>query len=348
MDAACASVVFLIVSSAFLSAQSFEKAEGFREGKVGAASGWADSEELAAISTIHSVSGTQSLRISGHSGDVFVEKKYLSNSQEITFVDFRIRPSVDVDEPAVTIDANGALIGFASESDNFAEIVCAVGGENSDPEDFRISRGFAIDPAGEAAEWVRITIRQDSKQNVWDLFVNGDLAVANLPLVKAAGRRSLRFYAGKAPVYLDDVQITVENPLFPDADRDGMSDVYEKATRLNPYLNDRQADRDSDQIPNIAEAVSGSRPDVAGVNGRRIIYVDNSIGARVNSGESPGRDAGLSGPKVSLKDAMREAAAGDVVVVLKGAGAYHEGTEPMPGGDIAIVFENDNTVLKLE
>jgi hypothetical protein len=44
---------------------------------------------------------------------------------------------------------------------------------------------------------------------------------------------------GRASVFLDDLLVGFENPIFSDADADGMEDAWEREYGLDPGSNDR-------------------------------------------------------------------------------------------------------------
>jgi len=105
--------------------------------------------------------------------------------------------------------------------------------------------------------------------------------------VVGLGRFSFVGRAGVASV-LDDFLIGFENPLFPDADLDGMDDGWETAHGLAPAVDDRAGDPDGDGLTNIREFMHQLRPD-------RISTFDDGIadGLRVSLGLSltePTRD----------------------------------------------------------
>jgi hypothetical protein len=92
------------------------------------------------------------------------------------------------------------------------------------------------------------------------LYVNGALVAADLifqtsgaPLFSVTGFPT-------APVRFDDLLIGRENPLFVDADHDGMDDAWEIAHGLDPTIDDRRGDLDGDGIFNIREYLLGLDP----------------------------------------------------------------------------------------
>jgi len=63
------------------------------------------------------------------------------------------------------------------------------------------------------------------------------------------------FYAGR------------ENPLYPDADADGLDDEWEFLTGGSPEQDDRDCDADADGLVTIEEFMRGTRPDEADTDG---------------------------------------------------------------------------------
>jgi hypothetical protein len=59
---------------------------------------------------------------------------------------------------------------------------------------------------------------------------------------------------------VDEFLAAYDNPLFIDADNDGMEDAWETARGLNPAINDREGDADADGLTNITEYVLGTDP----------------------------------------------------------------------------------------
>ncbi len=59
-------------------------------------------------------------------------------------------------------------------------------------------------------------------------------------------------------VNFDLFSLTFTNPLFTDADKDGIKDTYESLHGLNTALNDRELDPDSDGLTNVEEFLYGT------------------------------------------------------------------------------------------
>jgi hypothetical protein len=117
---------------------------------------------------------------------------------------------------------------------------------------------------------VRVTLRLDYTAKKWDQYVGGVMAAADVGFASATqGELGSFTLAGQtaAPTLLDDFLAAFTNPIFADADKDGMDDAWETAHGLNPTLNDRNADLDTDGLTNILEYLLGANPNNADSDG---------------------------------------------------------------------------------
>jgi len=253
----------------------------------------------------------------------------------IFYVDFCVLPEFveSPDEP--TIQVAGIEIGFVHQgSGKFVAV-------------FRKDEIVLLPLTGFVAAskmlpergWIRITARVDSINDIAELYVNGLPTLANLPLGKLRGDFELTTMP-EASAFLDSWSESLENPLFPDADQDGMPDAEEKALGLNAYGDDRNGDLDGDGISNVQEFFNGSS--VEGLGGAPnfgqgvILYVDNLNGSDASSGMHSYQSLGFNGPKASLKSAMESAPIGSTIAVLKGTGIYKEGSRGAEGKKLTI------------
>lgn len=328
-------------------AQTFEAGAGYAEGAaVEDLAGWtASAPGLGRVTGEAAVSGAQSLAIIQQTEGDFVEFSYVPAGDGINFVDFWIRPAVET-EPKVAVEVDGAMIGFVGSGNGTGEVVGVVPAANGDLQAQGTGREIAVDAAGKATEWVRLTVRRDRGQQKWDLFVNGELALINLPTQNLlAPAAKLRFSGAPAAVYVDDVTVGATNVLYPDFDRDGLPDLYEKTFGLNFQANNRLADKDLDGRTDLEEFLLGSRPDVPeGQPAGGVIYVDNSCGSDANSGRFP--LAGAEGPKASISAAVENASPKDIVMVRFGLGTYLEEGGLKFSAPVTLRFEDATTVIK--
>ena len=113
--------------------------------------------------------------------------------------------------------------------------------------------------AGVSSAGLRVTRRKDVGRGLWDLFVDGRLAAVNLGFEgREAGPLALEFFGGRrGDVLLDEVSAVADNPLFPDADKDGLPDGWEaQGAAGRPIVNPAvlfQGPRSSTAVPNTTK-----------------------------------------------------------------------------------------------
>jgi hypothetical protein len=149
-----------------------------------------------------------------------------------------------------------------------------LGGQAGRPADYDLE-----DAGGRAKDWLRLTVRRDLVAGTYDVWVNQILAGVDLALDREATGPELRLQhrpgmapadGGLAAMLLDDVFASADNPLYADADRDALPDVWEAThdSLIDPALprsvavmtSDRAADDDLDRVPKISEYFYGSFP----------------------------------------------------------------------------------------
>jgi hypothetical protein len=112
-------------------------------------------------------------------------------------------------------------------------------------------------------DWLRLTLREDYAAKRWDLYVNAQLVAADLGFADYATSGFTQFQLighASAASAADDFFAGFENPLFVDADKDGMDDAWESRNGLDPTTNDRTRDADGDGVTAIGEYRSGTSP----------------------------------------------------------------------------------------
>ncbi|WOO41344.1 hypothetical protein [Rubellicoccus peritrichatus] len=164
----------------------------------------------------------------------------------------------DVDGSADVTFRNVHLHEGALPAGDSGEIVIADGSSRiALPEYFAVT-------GSEADAWMRLTLRQDYTNGIWDLYVDGQSVpvAANLGFDGTPTEpTSITIYGDTAsPVYFDLLQLASTSPIFTDADNDGMLDTWETTHGLNPALNDRGLDLDLDTLTNMEEYVGGTAP----------------------------------------------------------------------------------------
>lgn len=279
---------------------------------------------------------------------------WVSGTCPVAFADFWVMPVAAPTNAATSIDVDGAKMGFLPDGPMgraFAFDGDGLGGGVPVPLGFL----FPVGGDGASSNWVHVAVRRDYTNGWYDLWLDGTLYLAgagadetNAPSAPAL----LRFDGdAAAAVRLDLLALSPDNPLFPDADRDGMPDDFESSRGLDPNADDRDADADSDGAANMAEYAAGTAPDDAGsapsTNGPALFYVDGEMGDDLSNGLASHPSA-AGGPKRTVGSGLSAAAAsgqtGATLVVRGTASPYSQdsidpGTGSVvvrPAGDVII------------
>jgi hypothetical protein len=238
----------------------FEAEEGFIPGRLAGQGGWPTLGH-AQITDVIARSGTQSAVLPANADLVRLTFSPRPADQPVLFFDFWARPAAALDAFAASrLGAGGDQIALAGY-DGWAEIHAAHT-EGEYGTDW-IGTGIftPLAPDDTAAHWLRFTIRQDYSQSRWDLYVDGRIAMGDLGF-SASGNPAFQVVAhGSAPTRWDNLLVSFDNPLFTDADKDGMDDAWEIIHGLDPARDDRREDPDGDGLTNIEEYMLGLRPD---------------------------------------------------------------------------------------
>jgi hypothetical protein len=201
---------------------------------------------------------------------------------------------------------------------------------------------FNLNGSNQSSAWVRLTLRVDYAAKKWDLYVNGVLAEYDLAFtsISEAYFRRLEFSGVTgAAAYVDAINAGFTNPLFTDADKDGMPDAWEISYGLNPAVDDRNGNPDGDAYTNIEEYFYGTPP---------------------NSGTSP---TGIDTDADGLADSWEMLHFGNLTSAtgngdndgdgVTNAGEYaagtnptiNEQTQPMPGNVQVVLRQPNGTYL---
>jgi hypothetical protein len=293
---------------------SFEPAEGFTAGEdIATQADWKKSTSGAAIiSTDEARSGSQSLKIAASSVEAAATLNFPISGDGIVFLDFAILPTADDSAaPLSTVDANGAVLGFLKSQDQGAVVaVSAPATKNGPSNSLDTGYTFPLDEENVATDWIHVTIRENLKGKKWDLYLDGVLTLIDQPLTgKMDGKTgALSLYASPiGPAYADDLTISGDNPLFPDADKDGIPDAEEEVAGTDPKKNDRSAvvSGGLSSIENFANrARKGYSNTSSDTRSEGVVYVDNHNGNDQNSGEFSYHVLGR-GPKASMAGAAQ-------------------------------------------
>ncbi|MDD2762467.1 MAG: Ig-like domain-containing protein [Opitutaceae bacterium] len=249
----------------------FEASEGYTAGPLNEQLGWNVDQGDAGVTAEAAFSGAHSVVLSPGTPLAKIAQTFAPLAgQEIVFVDFFAKPVADADLSAATT--------FEVESSRTVLVRTGPGGElwafNGDGQGGGQwqATGFVapLGRDGQAQHWIRLTLRLDFVHQTWDLSANGALVAADLAF-RDRTRTALTAFAvqghAAAATRLDYLCAATENPLFADADQDGLDDAWESAHGLDPAVNDRDGDLDGDGLSNLREWLLGTQPNLADSDG---------------------------------------------------------------------------------
>ncbi len=249
------------VSNALPVIANFEPAEGYVEGGLDGQQGW-EASGMVNVVTAPTHAGTQAAQLTAESPPVVMERALTATAGSVVYLDIFTRPVAGSTPEAAsliqTAEARVALVRRDGMGEINLEAGDGVGGRAWQATGYMTT----LDATG-AADWQRYTIREDFGARTWDFYTGGVMLAANLAFAgdAPAGLSGFRVNGHTAaPVALDEFLAAYDNPLFIDADNDGMEDAWETAHGLNPAVNDRDGDADADGLTNITEYVLGTNP----------------------------------------------------------------------------------------
>jgi hypothetical protein len=245
----------------------FESSESFSTGTLQGQQGWGVAQGTATVSTEQAQTGSRGVKLAGGTPLAQV-RSYFTQSQNWVFADVYVRPvAATAVLDSTLLDYGSSKIGFVIVSGQGA--IYAYDGNGTGGGSW-VDTGcrFAINGSNQATSWLRLTVRHDYSAHKWDLFVNGVIGDYDLGMVlnTATSLTDLTWWGhASAAAYFDDFTASTTNPLFTDADHDGMADAWETANGLSTSTDDRNSDHDSDGRSNIREYFEGTRADNADV-----------------------------------------------------------------------------------
>ena len=253
----------------------FESSGGFLPGNLAGQGGWSVDQGRALISPTSGRDRTQGLVIEPSEPFGQVSLHLTRPEGNVVFSDFWVKPVAAEGDARQFVDLEGAITGFF-KIDQTGELHVLDGEGDGSGEWVSTGMKFATAEDSDAAQdWIRVTIRQDFENKVWDIFVNELLVGADLGFwsndTEFLERFSLMGHSS-FPLQFDDLHIAVDNTLFDDRDRNGIPDVY----------GNRDDDDDQDGLSNLEESVLGTRHDEADTDGDGI-----GDGLEVANGNSP-------------------------------------------------------------
>lgn len=213
-------------------------------------SGWQVQDGQATVVDSEAFDSSQALKLHKGTGQNVQVTRDLSipAGENIAFIDFRIKPVAVPNNGTATstIEVNGTHLSFVKDPESGTGVLYVLDGndDRSGQEewvDTAHRQALAGALSHETQDWIRVTIRQDYAEKVWDLYVDDVLYAADMGFYQRGSTlQNIRFYGNQVgDVYLDDLQSDESNMLFTDADKDGIPDDFENANGMNTSLNDR-------------------------------------------------------------------------------------------------------------
>jgi chitodextrinase len=249
----------------------FESADSYVAGALHGQLGWT-ATGAAAVSTANFATGVRSALLPGNATPATLSRAFPTHtSNPVVFTDIFWLPKAGTDEatsPKLAL-LNAAQVALVQNGTT--GVVRVYNGNGAGGGAWQSSRGsVTLDAGGIPTAWIRITLRVDYTAHKWDLYVNGTPAAVDVGFgsntQNTMGAWTFTGHASAA-TYVDDVLAAFANPVFTDADKDGMSDTWETAHGLSPALNDRAGDLDGDGVNNITEFLMGTDPNNADSDG---------------------------------------------------------------------------------
>lgn len=241
---------------------SFEAAHGFRLAALAGQAGWAAAGAVQVVDTA-AFEGVQSVHLAGQVPPAELAHAFPPYSgMSVVFVDYFLRPTA---APSVSGESTArtdfAQVAWVAAGGGHGEFYALAGNGNGGTQWMPTGVRRPIDADGLTLSWLRLTLRGDFSTRTWDLYEGGRLVAADRRFMDDTALRLTQFaLSGHAAgsTRFDDFFAGFENPLFTDADRDGLADAWELANGLDPSVNDRGADRDGDGLTNVVEFQLGT------------------------------------------------------------------------------------------
>jgi hypothetical protein len=247
---------------------NFDSSGGFALGAAHGQRGWSVEEGKAVVTDGEGREGTRALRLEPSDPVGSVGLTVATGERgNILYSDLYVRPGATNPEAGAVMGAEGSFTGFF-RIEAGGELYIFNGDGQGGGEWLATGAKFATQDDGSVQDWIRMSLRQDFDQKVWDLFINGKIFRTNLGFWKDAevapqeARFTLTGHTA-VPLWVDDVKIDSDSVAFADADRDGLPDEWEIAQGLDATVANRDEDADSDGLTNAEELVVGTSANVA-------------------------------------------------------------------------------------
>ncbi len=281
---------------------------------------------------------------------------WLGGTATVAFADFWVRPVTEPATNAATrIEIDGARVGFVLDGSLGRAFVFDGDGQG---DGVVVDTGFTVPvgAGGSSSNWVRVTVRRDFGSPQFDAWFDGVLFAAAVGPDETNAQSAPALFviegSGSGAAWIDLYSLDPDNPLFPDADRDGMPDDFEASRGLSPSANDRDQDADQDGFENFGEYAMGTAPDDAGsspgITNAVMFYVDGVLGDDIFNGLASHPSA-AGGPKRTVAAGMGAAVPlglpSTTLVIRESTNAYRE-QSVSPGTNAVILRPTGNVKIQ--
>jgi len=244
------STVTFTISLPYLA--DFEASEGYILGSLNQQLGWIVSQGSALVTNQDHFSGLQSVVLQPSVPPAQITQGFApfvppSGTPNIIFVDFYAKPVAESDvTTATTFNVGGSRFAFVLSGAGQGTLEAfngnGSGGGTWSPTNFTAP----LTANHQSQNWIQLTARLDFTHSpgTWDLYANGAMVAANLGFLDNTSTALASFSVqGDAATAseIDYILAGPNNPLFADANNDGIDDAWEQKYGLStaPGSNDR-------------------------------------------------------------------------------------------------------------
>lgn len=254
----------------------FEASEGYALGSLDGQQGWAVTQGSAMVTGQYASSGSHSIVLQPSTGTVpparIVRTFSAVTGENVVYVDFYTTADVNNKNDIATgaiFDIGGARFTFQDQYGDGPDGELYAFSGNGAGGGRWLDSGYDSSDIGAPGNgrWIHFTVRLDYTHETWDLYADGKMYLADMGLRDAStylssfavtgSTRSVNF--GTYPIYLDNISITSANPLFADANNDGINDAWEQQYGLSLASDDRSVSPNGSQTV-LQDYISGADP----------------------------------------------------------------------------------------
>ncbi|MDO8544176.1 MAG: LamG-like jellyroll fold domain-containing protein [Opitutaceae bacterium] len=247
----------------------FEASDGYIAGPLSGQLGWIATGAVAVVDGAGN-SGSRAVLVGGSGSGAQATHTFPVSAAQVVFIDLFSKPAAGTSPAAsIVVQADSAQVAFVRAGDQGELVVLngnGTGGGTWVPTGFTALLGAD----GRSSAWLPLTLREDFVAKRWDLYVDGRLLASEMGFTDNAAQSFTRItFNGfdTAGSLFDEFFAGFDNPMFTDADRDGINDDWETRYGLNPLINDRLGDIDGDGVINIREYRHGTSPTLVDTDG---------------------------------------------------------------------------------